>query len=471
MELESLITRITEEVITRLDNKSEPLEGPIEVMSQNEGGPYKSLIVLTAEDKNFPDILGQIEKINSVSGQLTIVIAEITAANVDMSSLDQAVGDAKIVLEKDIGCPQDLLAGIDIVYVPDLTLADAAKITQFITDDNTCLRLIVWGLLQGKKTIVSSNTICLSHFSASTITLGARKKIDDIFRELKELGMYIVDLDQLIDTGTSKLNISLVCPVANGGECESCGLCVVKRTDDVNAIINCGADRIAAANGVGEQVSDPKIAGMIDHTLLKPDATVEQIRKLCEEAKMYKFASVCINPTHVALASKLLEGTEVKVCTVIGFPLGASTPTAKAIETRDAIANGAHEIDMVINIGALKSGDDELVRRDIQAVVDAAKGKAIVKVILETALLTDEEKVKACLLAKMAGADFVKTSTGFGPSGATVEDVALMRKTVGPEMGVKAAGGIRSFETAKAMVEAGATRIGASASIAIAKGS
>ncbi|MDP6626382.1 MAG: deoxyribose-phosphate aldolase [Methanopyri archaeon] len=212
------------------------------------------------------------------------------------------------------------------------------------------------------------------------------------------------------------------------------------------------------------------MAKTIDHTLLKPDATTEQIRKLCEEAIQYDFASVCVNPANVKQAADLVKGSNVKVTTVIGFPLGATTPTTKAIETRDAIANGANEIDMVINVGALKSGDDDLVRRDIEAVVEAAQGQAIVKVILETALLNKDEKVRGCLLAKMAGADFVKTSTGFGPSGATVEDIALMRATVGPDMGIKASGGIRDTETAKAMIAAGATRIGASASVAITKG-
>ncbi|AZR74791.1 deoxyribose-phosphate aldolase [Anoxybacter fermentans] len=210
---------------------------------------------------------------------------------------------------------------------------------------------------------------------------------------------------------------------------------------------------------------------MIDHTLLKPNATEDDIRKLCEEAKKYGFASVCVNPAYVALASKLLRGTGVKVCTVVGFPLGATTTTTKVIETRDAIANGATEIDMVINVGALKSGNNALVKRDIEEVVEAARGRAIVKVILETSLLTDEEKVRACLLSKYAGAHFVKTATGFGPGGATVEDVALMRKTVGNEMGVKASGGIRDLKTARAMIDAGATRIGASASVAIVTGS
>lgn len=213
-----------------------------------------------------------------------------------------------------------------------------------------------------------------------------------------------------------------------------------------------------------------EIAKMIDHTLLKADATKEQIEQLCIEAKEYQFASVCVNPTWVSYASELLTGTGVDICTVIGFPLGATTPETKAFETKNAIENGATEVDMVINIGALKDGNDSLVEKDIQAVVDAAKGKALVKVIIETSLLTDEEKVRACKLAVQAGTNFVKTSTGFSTGGATAEDIALMRKTVGPEIGVKASGGVRSAEDAKNMIEAGATRIGASSGIAIVKG-
>ncbi|USK90847.1 deoxyribose-phosphate aldolase [Rossellomorea marisflavi] len=213
-----------------------------------------------------------------------------------------------------------------------------------------------------------------------------------------------------------------------------------------------------------------QIANMIDHTLLKPEATKEQVEILCQEAKEYTFASVCVNPTWVAYAHELLEGTQVKVCTVIGFPLGASTPEVKAFETKDAIANGATEVDMVINIGALKSGDDALVKRDMEAVVAASKGKALSKVIIETCLLTDEEKVKACKLAVEAGADYVKTSTGFSTGGATVADITLMRKTVGPDIGVKASGGVRSLEDAQNMIEAGATRLGASSGVKIMQG-
>lgn len=212
-----------------------------------------------------------------------------------------------------------------------------------------------------------------------------------------------------------------------------------------------------------------KLNKYIDHTLLKPDASQEQIETLIEEAKKSDFASVCVNPTWVNFAAQALKATDVKVCTVIGFPLGANTPELKAFETSDAIQNGANEIDMVINIGALKSRNFDLVERDIRAVVEAAKG-TLVKVIIETCLLTDDEKVKACQIAQKAGADFVKTSTGFSTGGATVADVALMRKTVGPDMGVKASGGARSYEDALAFIKAGATRIGASSGVAIMEG-
>ncbi|WP_236414371.1 MULTISPECIES: deoxyribose-phosphate aldolase [unclassified Paenibacillus] len=209
---------------------------------------------------------------------------------------------------------------------------------------------------------------------------------------------------------------------------------------------------------------------MIDHTLLRADATQSEIHKLTEEAKQYQFASVCVNPGWVAYATEQLQGTGVDICTVIGFPLGASTSETKAFETKDAIAKGATEVDMVINISALKDGKDDYVEQDIRAVVEAAAGKALVKVIIETCLLTDDEKVRACEAAVRAGADFVKTSTGFSTGGATPEDIALMRRTVGPNVGVKASGGVRSLEDMQKMIEAGATRIGASSGVKIMQG-
>jgi len=209
---------------------------------------------------------------------------------------------------------------------------------------------------------------------------------------------------------------------------------------------------------------------MIDHTLLRPDATKNEITKLTDEAKKYEFASVCVNPTWVAYAAEQLANTNVKVCTVIGFPLGASTTATKAFEAANAIENGATEVDMVINIGALKDGDHDYVEQDIKAVVDAAAGKALVKVIIETCILTDEEKKVACQLAVKAGTDFVKTSTGFSTGGAVAEDVALMRETVGENIGVKASGAIRSLEDMEKMIAAGASRIGASSGVKIMEG-
>lgn len=213
-----------------------------------------------------------------------------------------------------------------------------------------------------------------------------------------------------------------------------------------------------------------KISKYIDHTILKADTTEEAVINICKEAKEYDFASVCVNGCYTSLVRKELEGTDVKTCVVVGFPLGAMTKETKAFETKNAIENGAQEIDMVINIGALKSKNYDLVKEDIKAVVDAAEGKAIVKVIIEACLLTDEEKVKVCEMSKEVGADFVKTSTGFSTGGATVEDVKLMRETVGPNVGVKASGAVRTIDDAKAVIEAGANRIGASSSVAIVEG-
>jgi deoxyribose-phosphate aldolase len=235
--------------------------------------------------------------------------------------------------------------------------------------------------------------------------------------------------------------------------------------DRLRGVLDAGAERLGlhAAGGPAGGV-----AAMIDHTLLKPDATRHDVETLCREAAQFEFASVCVNPTWVALCARLLQGSRVKVCSVVGFPLGSTTADTKHYETRRAIFDGAREIDMVINVGALKSGDLRLVERDIEAVTAPGRDTGVVsKVIIEAALLTDEEKITACTLAKAAGADFVKTSTGFGPGGATPQDVALMRRVVGEEMGVKAAGGVRDLESLKAMVAAGATRIGASAGVRI----
>jgi deoxyribose-phosphate aldolase len=235
--------------------------------------------------------------------------------------------------------------------------------------------------------------------------------------------------------------------------------------DRLRGVIDAGATRVGVHASGGAPTG---VASMIDHTLLKPDATRQNIEELCREAAQFKFATVCVNPTWVALSARLLAGSGVGVCSVVGFPLGATTADVKGYETQRAIFNGAREIDMVINVGALKSGDLRVVERDIEAVTAPCRDcGALSKVIIEAAFLTDDEKVTACTLAKAAGADYVKTSTGFGPGGATAADVALMRRVVGAEMGVKAAGGVRDLEGLRAMVAAGATRVGASAGVKI----
>ena len=256
--------------------------------------------------------------------------------------------------------------------------------------------------------------------------------------------------------------------------CERCrnwGVSGSRGPEETRRLAEAGASRVGAT--LGYCPASDGLASLIDHTLLKPDASRAEVEQLCREAAQFCFASVCVNPNWVALCREMLRGTGVKVCTVIGFPLGAHLPDVKAYETRRAVEQGAEEVDMVINIGALKSRDYALVEQDIHGVVAAARASGrdiVVKVILETTLLTRDEKVMGCTLSKAAGADYVKTSTGFAGGGATVEDVKLMRDTVGPDMGVKASGGVRTRDDAEAMVAAGATRLGASAGVKIVRG-
>ena len=276
-------------------------------------------------------------------------------------------------------------------------------------------------------------------------------------------------LDRIIEQITSQVLLSLQEESAAKSSPPATPLSSRDFAQRVQPVLSAGADRLASTLGIAP--TDKSLAHTIDLTLLKPDATQDQIAQLCFEARKYGFASVCVNSAHVKLCADLLKGSGVPVCTTIGFPLGATPTEVKVFEAQQAIRDGASELDMVINVGALKSRDYELVRGDIAAVARACHaGNAILKVIIEATFLTDEEKVIACQLAKVAGADFVKTSTGFGPSGATPEDVALMRRVVGPSMGVKAAGGIRTFADGQKMIAAGASRIGASASVKIIQG-
>ncbi|HEY3093219.1 MAG TPA: deoxyribose-phosphate aldolase [Vicinamibacterales bacterium] len=277
--------------------------------------------------------------------------------------------------------------------------------------------------------------------------------------------MQPLDLQRLIQIIVEEIAASDAAPAPAPARCSCHALLYECCPDRLRGVLDAGATRLGLHATGG---APGGVASMIDHTLLKPDATRKDIETLCREAAEYRFASVCVNPTWVALCASLLPGTGVKVCSVVGFPLGATTPDTKHYETRRAIFDGAREIDMVINVGALKSGDLRVVERDIEAVTSPCReAGALSKVIIEAALLTDDEKITACTLAKAAAADYVKTSTGFGPGGATAADVALMRRVVGEEMGVKAAGGVRDLEALEAMVAAGATRVGASAGVRI----
>ena len=273
------------------------------------------------------------------------------------------------------------------------------------------------------------------------------------------------ELQRIIDVIVSELAAAGSRPQAANARCNCHGVLDDCCPDRLSGVIDAGATRVGlhAAGG-----APSGIASMIDHTLLKPDATRQQIEELCREAAQFKFATVCVNPVWVATCARLLQGSGVLVCSVVGFPLGATTADVKGYETQRAIFDGAREIDTVINVCALKSGDLHVVEKDIEAVVEPCRACGVLsKVIIEAALLNDDEKVTACQLVKAAGADYVKTSTGFGPGGATAADVALMRRVVGAEMGVKAAGGVRDLESVKAMIAAGATRVGASAGVKI----
>jgi len=281
------------------------------------------------------------------------------------------------------------------------------------------------------------------------------------------------DVQSLVERITREVLSVMEAPASNGAcavcaglACSSCMLCIEKRPEVVQQFVDAGVARVTAAPGVRHVPTG--VADYIDHTLLKADATPEQVAQLCGEARQQAFATVCVNPCNVRQCASLLQGSSVGVCSVVGFPLGATLPEVKAYETGRVIFDGATEVDMVINVGALKAGDLRLAQHDIEAVVGVAHHNgALVKVIIEAALLSDEEKVQACVLSQAAKADFVKTSTGFGPGGATLHDVELMRRTVGPRVGVKAAGGIRDWDTAQKMIAAGADRIGASASLKI----
>ena len=469
-----MIQKITEEVMKKLNQEqvTSPTQGKIissepaknTTFTQSPGS--SALILLCGGDEEIPEVLRQIELISKSYSKTYIVMTRAATKIIGIPDIRKASEGATIVTEFSEQYFQKVLGGCNVIYVPILSLNTAAKVAALNADSLGTITM-VFGLMYNKPVIAARDSIYCCQIEKEDIPQVMIRRIEGIIDQLQDMGIVIVDIHNLTDRQPTSIQSTDDRSYTIGTAGKGISL-HGKSQVAVKALVNGGASRITSESGINGY--DMNLTKYIDHTNLRADATEDEIRTLCEEARKFSFATVCVNPTNVAKSAEYLRGSPVKVCTVIGFPLGATTPTVKAIETRDAIANGAEEVDMVINVGALKSGNDDLVRKDIQAVVNAAEGKALVKVILETALLTKEQIVKGSLLTKLSGANFVKTSTGFSTAGALVEDIALMRKTVGPEMGVKAAGGIRTHEIAEEMIKAGATRIGASASIAIVKG-
>jgi len=497
--MESIVEQIAKEVMLKLKsdsaNRGSSYTPPPRRLEDNERPVTReagqSAILLTANFKVVDQVLGQLKALAPEGGKL--IVSSYLYENFGKDNLGrgfQLIHSGNVASHK-------VLEGISHLLVPALSINSLSKAANLIAD-TFATRVLCHALGDGIKITVTDESIL---DAARYFPAGVARKIDQLRRELEGMGV-------TFQRGSIKVTPNHKCTNCAAGKCADCtscapsasqgkklsdpppiatisdkpgktsactaescsksyGSCVSECAEKVKEVIKAGAERIE--KGLGAPIPGSELARYIDHTLLKPNATREEIVKLCEEAREYKFASVCVNPAYVGLSAKLLEGSPVKVCTVIGFPLGATSSFVKATETRDAVANGATEIDMVINVGALKSKDYELVKNDIARVVEAAGGNCV-KVILETSLLNDEEKVKACELSKLAGADFVKTSTGFSTGGATLEDICLMRKVVGPTMGVKASGGIRDTETAVRMIQIGATRVGASASVGIVKG-
>lgn len=459
---ESLIKKITQETIERMKNRRASIK--------------KVLLIVMGGDREVDESLNQVKNIAGTGLELNAYLTKAAQRIIGTEKI-RACGISRIISDNELW-DRNIIDSIDAVIVPVLTLNGASKIANMVAD-NPVSNIILLAFRHGKKVIIAKDAIICCGAPEPPAVSAYMRKINEILNMISSYGADVTVAKNLARTVSQVLDLSFPrSPVSqpvsgisgcdkDTSACSECGLCVINRENDVKKIIDAGASRISAKQVNG--VIDSQIAPYIDHTSLKADVTQEQIGELCEEARKYSFATVCVNPSNVKFAKQLLSGCNVGVTTVIGFPLGATTPTVKAIEARDAIANGVDEIDMVINVGALKSGNLQLVEDDIRAVREATAGK-VLKVILETALLNDEQKVKACEICKRAGADYVKTSTGFGPGGATAEDIRLMRQTVGPLMGVKASGGIRTGEDAQQMIEAGATRIGASASVAIVTG-
>ncbi len=488
--MEQIVEQIAREVMLKLKSHSSnrggsytpPQAGTSQAQRTSSGC---TAVLVTANFKVLDQVMKQIGAVVPQGGRL--LVSDYMVDTVGVKNLGSSM---QVHTSRTLNAC-DAIRDISELVIPSLSLNTLSKAANMIAD-SYATQIISYALCEGiPVTVTDESLLDASRYFPS----GIARKIDSFRRDLESMGVRFTRGNISVkpehkcatctgsgscgscSTGTSASAPAAATAKADStqasGSClrDNCprtyGSCAGACPSSVKQVIAAGADRIE--KGHEALIPPAELAKYIDHTLLKPAATTAEITKLCEEARQARFASVCVNPGYVGLAAKLLSGSGVMVCTVVGFPLGATSTFTKVMETRDAIANGADEIDMVINVGALKSKDYEMVKNDIARVVEAANGHTV-KVILETSLLTDEEKVKGCEFSKAAGADFVKTSTGFSSGGATAADIALMRKTVGPNMGVKASGGIRDTQTAQQMVAAGATRIGASASVAIIRG-
>jgi deoxyribose-phosphate aldolase len=512
---------ITREVVKGyLAAKAGPSDaGSAAAPSSAERSGARVLAVVTAARRGWDDARASLVAVGA-RRPITLLATGSAVKEFGLENLKAIPGVVRVITPDDRVSAAELAKGHEVLVFAALSMNALSRLVAFAAD--ALPYIVAYYFLQtGKPFLASRDGLWCTHFPEPSPGTPAGRRTEEMVNQLKTLGVRVTSARTLgqdvlwacgdavrtadgpvrVTTGTSgKVGLrpfSTQQPAppqsptvrpepaapasakpsgapASGKQAkpeehsnsESCPHCREVASIGGEALQALGAERLSVCRPAEH---GHRVAFLIDHTLLKSNATQEEVGKLCEEAKRFCFASVCINPAYVSLAAQLLRGSGVKVCTVVGFPLGSTTPTVKSIEARDAMANGADEIDMVINVGALKSGNHALVLDDIRAVREATRGK-VLKVIIETAFLTKEEKVKACELSKQAGADFVKTSTGFGPGGATVEDIALMRGVVGPDMGVKASGGIRDQETALKMVEAGATRLGTSASISITTG-
>lgn len=483
------VERIVREVVRRLEAGDAPPPASGTAASAPAATGRRYVVLVTGSPTGLDEAVRQIETI-AAAGAIDLVVAAC-AADAIGPEIARRVRAVRVIREGwGPADPAALVGGAAALVVPLPTTTLAGK-AAWLVQDTLAPALVGAALLRNVPVHLASDSLLAGEHAPPAFGLVGR----DLVERLGRLGIRVSSLrdlagavlegrgDAATTTGPATVSASagaicaphatVACADIEGAVLAELGddpetlKCAAKVSQALEHAMRAGACRVGCVPT--EAAKHAEIASYIDHTLLKPETTPDEIKRLCEEAKRYCFASVCVNTGYVALCRRLLRGSGVKVCCVVGFPLGACTTAAKANETRDAIADGADEIDMVVNIGWLKAGEHAKVKADIEAVVEAAKGR-IVKVILETHLLTNDEKVVACRLAKEAGAHFVKTSTGFSGGGATVEDVALMRRTVGPLMGVKASGGVRDIETAKKMLAAGANRLGTSSGIAIVTG-